>query len=126
MVYRGHGPFHQNTTKSADIRQTEVKKVIKVRQKGYLEPVEVHRLTIFYSSPKGGSNNTIMLYNGTPRILNDLLWDPNLILPPMYNQMRTLQEGTYTTEIYTGGIIPNFIIHEDMRKCFCMDVTHVN
>ena len=125
LVYRGHEPFHQNTTKSSDIRQMEVKKEIKVSQKGYLEPLEVHKLLNLSSAPKDSGNNTIMVYNETSSILNDLLWVPNLSLPTMYNKTGTLQEGTYMAEIYTGGIFTNFIIHKDLRKCFCMDVTHM-
>ena len=103
----------------------EVKKEIKVSQKGYLEPLEVHKLLNLSSAPKDSGNNTIMVYNETSSILNDLLWVPNLSLPTMYNKTGTLQEGTYMAEIYTGGIFTNFIIHKDLRKCFCMDVTHM-
>jgi hypothetical protein len=97
-------------------------KLLKVRNKGYLEEGPVKSLTSFFKVPKGDKDVRVV-YNGTKSGLNACLWAPWFRLPTVEQHLRAVDVGTYLSDIDVAEQFHNVIMHQDIRPFAGVDVT---
>jgi len=105
-----------------EIRVKVAEKLLKVRNKGYLEDGPVQSLTLFFTVPKGDKDVRVV-YNGTKSGLNACLWAPWFRLPTVDQHLRAVDVGTYLSDIDVAEQFHNFIMHQDIRPFAGVDVT---
>jgi hypothetical protein len=86
-------------------------KLLKVQERGYLQPVYFRALTLFFAAPKGEQDVRIV-YNGTKSSLNDCLWAPWFRLPTVEEHFCAIEPGTFMGDIDIAEQFLNFIPHE--------------
>ena len=99
-------------------------KVMKVRERRYIEEGQVVSLTHMFCVPKG-SSDIRMVYNGTSCGLNDVLWAPHFGLPVMQHTLRSLLKGYYQCDMDVGEMFLNFPLHPDMRPYSGVDINYM-
>ena len=84
---------------------------MKVRRKSYIiSREEVLSLTHFFLAEK--AEEIRMVYNGTSRVFNEVLWDPHFTLPNIYTHEKAIKLGTSMGVIDTGKMFLNFMMHK--------------
>ena len=66
-----------------------------------------------------------MVYNGTDSDLNTSLWASHCVLTTVWYTLWEVERGTYMAEQYIGEIFINFMMSEEVRPFFGIDMTNV-
>ena len=91
--------------------------------KGYLEWGMVLSLTSFFAVPKGPTDIR-MVYDGTRSGLNEVLYAPWFPLPTVEQLLRSVESGSFMSDIDVGEMFLNFVMHESLRIYCGVDVTN--
>jgi hypothetical protein len=97
------------------------KKVVQVREKGYISLGTVASGTHYFSVPKG-LDDICMVYNGTSCGLNNVLWAPRFGLPMVKQTLRALLPGYLQCDLDVGEQFSNYYLHEELRQHLGVDV----
>jgi hypothetical protein len=108
----------------ADQRQKLMKKVNKVRGRGYVQPGFVKSLTGFFAVPKAGTDIRVV-YDATQCGLNDALWAPNFFLPTVDSILRNASSATWFGDLDLGEMFLNYALDLDLRPYAGIDVTEL-
>jgi hypothetical protein len=90
-----------------------IKKLIKVRDRGYIAPGLVESLTAFFAVHKG-DNDIQLVYNGSVSDLNLTIWVPFFFLPTLQTQLHAVDKNTYMADVDIGEMFLNFILHQEL------------
>lgn len=105
-----------------EVTKRILKKINKVRERGYMKPGYVKSLISFFSVPKG-EDDIRVVYNGTSSGLNDACWVPRFVLPTVETHLRQTEVGSWMADADIGEIFLNFPLHE-LLWCLCgVDLT---
>ena len=105
-------------------RSKMIKKLEKVRSRGYILPGEVQSLTGFFAVPKGEDDIRIV-YDATACGLNTALWAPNFALPTIDSVLRNADSRTWFSDIDLGEMFLNYFLDEDLREFAGVDVREI-
>ncbi len=97
-------------------------KLADVMMKLYIADGRVVSLTSFFDVLKG-VDDIRMVYNGTSCGLNAACWAPWFPLPTVDTHMRTVEAGTWMSDIDLGEMFINFPLDEALRAYAGVDVT---
>ncbi|KAL7559822.1 hypothetical protein ACA910_003985 [Epithemia clementina (nom. ined.)] len=104
-------------------REKEKAKLSKVRQRGYITPLEnIKSLTNFFSVPKGDADIR-MVYDGTKSGLNAALFAPWFSLATVDTMLRSVDQNTWSADNDFGEMFLNFWLHPELRKYAGIDLT---
>jgi hypothetical protein len=109
---------HRDPVKKSQV----LRKLNKIRKRGYVEAGYVESLISFFDVEKG-SDDIRMVYDGSASGLNDLLWAPWFPLPTLETLLRSVEPGTFMSDNDVGEMFLNFMLHEDVRKLCGVDFT---
>ena len=112
----------QKDPKDDEERKILVKKLSKVRSRGYIASDYVVSLTSFFWVPKG-EDDVRIAHNGTESGLNDATWVPSFWLPTPRTALRMMVPGTEMGDLDAGEMFLNYVLHKDMRKYCGVDLT---
>ncbi|KAL7565278.1 hypothetical protein ACA910_014570 [Epithemia clementina (nom. ined.)] len=106
-----------------EVRLREQGKLAKVRQRGYITPLEdIRSLTSFFSVPKGDTD-VRMVYNGTQSGLNMSLYAPWFSLSTVDTSLKSVGVDMWAANNDFGEIFLNFWLHPELRKYAGIDLT---
>ena len=91
----------QRDIKELEYKLVVVKKLTKVRKRGYIGKWDVVSLTTFFWVPKGETDVRIV-YDGTASGLNDATWVPSFWLPTVKTELRMIGPGTHMGDVMWG------------------------
>lgn len=97
-------------------------KLDKVRKRRYIVPGFVSSLASFFAVPKG-SDDIRMVYDASVSGLNDSIWVTRFPLPTIRTHLRTVEEGTFMSDLDVGEMFLNFVLHSDLRALCGVDLT---
>jgi hypothetical protein len=100
-----------------------IKKLAKVRKRGYVAPGLVESLTAFFAVPKG-DDDVRSVHDGSIGGLNLTIWVPQFFLPTIMTHLRAVNENTHVADVDIGKVFLNFILHEDLRALAGVDLSH--
>ena len=113
----------QDDTRDAAQKAAMVKKLRKVRDRGYITKAEVKSLTNFFPVLKG-LFDIRMVYDGTRSGLNDRVWVPHFALASLKSALRCIELGSFMGDIDIGEMFLNFILHETLVPLCGVDLSH--
>ena len=103
----------QKDTKDPDLKELLIRKLRKVRERGYISRRDIISLTTFFGVKKGAQDRRVV-YNGTESGLNDAVWVPSFWLPTPRTHFRQVTEETQMGDLDVGEMFLNFPLHPDM------------
>ncbi len=105
-----------------NLREAVQRKLIKVRNRKYLQPGLVKSLTSYFSVPKG-ENDIRLVYDGTKSGLNGTLWSPWFRLPTIEQHLRSVELGTFMGDLDIADMFLNFMLHPAVQPYAGVDLT---
>jgi hypothetical protein len=75
-----------------------MKKLTKVRQRGYIAPGIIASLTLFFEVEKG-EDDIRLVYDGSVSGLNLSIWVPRFFLPTIRTHLWAVDENTYMADV---------------------------
>lgn len=105
-------------------KETLLKKVAKVIEKGYLVNGKVKNLTGFFAVPKG-KDDIRVVYDVSAYMLNSSLWAPNFELPTIDTVLRSVNFNSWFGDANFGEHFLNFPLDKGLRPYAGVDVTVV-
>jgi hypothetical protein len=88
----------------------------------YFEVGLVKSLTTFFGVPKGEDDMQVV-YDGSLPILNTALWCPFFMLPNANSHLRTVEPGTFMSDVDIAEMFLNFFLDWHLRKYAGVDLT---
>jgi hypothetical protein len=82
----------------------------------------VKSLTTFFGVPKG-EDDIRVLYEGSFPGLNEALWCHWLMLPNTNSHLRTVEPGTFMSDVYIADMFLDFFLDWHLRKYSGADLT---
>jgi hypothetical protein len=82
----------------------------------------VKSLTTFFGVPKG-EDNTRVIYDGSLPGLNAALWCPWFMLPNTSSHLRTVEPGTFMSNVDIAEMFLNLFLEWHLRKYAGVDLT---
>lgn len=127
VFFQSQPPLYRRAQKperNPRLKELILKKLNKVRHRGYITPDVVVALTAFFAVPKG-EDDIRMVYDGSVSGLNDAIWVPTFTLPTAATHLRAVEPGTHMADLDIGEMFLNFMLHEQVRPYAGVDVTHL-
>jgi hypothetical protein len=87
------------------------KKMMKVRQRCYIDSGEVASLIHYFYVPKG-ETDIQMVHNGTSSGLNECLYSTHFGLPAVSDMLQSLLPGYHQADLNIAKMFLNFILGE--------------
>lgn len=112
----------QGDTMDPTQKAAMIKKLRKVRERGYITKAEITSLTNFFPVAKG-LEDIRMVYDGTKSGLNDRIWVPHFALASLDSALRCVEIGTSMGDIDIGEMFLNFILHCSLVPLCGVDLT---
>ena len=100
-----------------------VAKLAKVWKRRYISTGPIESLTSFFAVPKG-LDDIRMVYDGTKSGLNEVIWVPRFPLPTVNTMLRSVDSGTFMSDMDIGEIFLTFVLHESMQALCGVDLTN--
>jgi hypothetical protein len=113
----------QRDIRNDDIKLQVIKKLLKVRQRGYIAPGLVELLMAFFGVPKG-DDDIRLVYDGSVSGLNLSIWVPRFFLPTIRTHLLAVDEDTFMADVDIGEMFLNFILHCELQSLAGVDLTH--
>jgi hypothetical protein len=88
----------------------------------YFEVGLVKSLTTFFGVPKGEDDMQVV-YDGSLPILNTALWCPFFMLPNANSHLRTVEPGTFMSDVDIAEMFLNFFLDWHLRKYDGVDLS---
>jgi hypothetical protein len=104
------------------LRARVKEKLDKVLQRRYFEVGLVKSLTTFFGVPKGEDDMRVV-YDGSLPGLNAALWCPWFMLPNTNSHLRTVEPGTFMSDVDIAEMFLNFFLDWHLRKYAGVDLT---
>jgi hypothetical protein len=116
--YRRPQRAEKNPTLKARVKE----KLDKVLKRRYFEVGLVKSLTTFFGVPKGEDDMRVV-YDGSLPGLNAALWCPWFVIPNTNSHLRTVEPGTFMSDIYIAEMFLNFFLDWHLRKYAGVDLS---
>ena len=97
----------QRRENDPSVRLKVAKKMSKLVSRGYIIEGVIPALKYLFYVPKGTYDIRIV-FDATVSGLNDYLWDPNFVLPPMGSLLMMVGPKTYMVDLDVGEIFYYF------------------
>jgi hypothetical protein len=97
-------------------------KLDKVLHRRYFEVGLVKSLTTFFGDPRG-EDNMRLIYDGYLPGLNAALWCHWIVLPSTNSHLRTVEPGTFMSDVDIAVMCLNFFLDWHLRKYAGVDLT---
>jgi len=101
-----------------------LKKLLNVRQRGYVAKGHVISLTGFFAVKKGQSDIRVV-YDATKCGLNQAVWAPNFFLPTIDASLRCMDPTTICGDIDLGEMFLNYPLDATLQPYAGVDVTDI-
>ena len=115
----------QRIPKDPDIFALMVKKISKVRSRGYIGKLlsgSISSLTHFFAVPKG-EDDIRMVYDLTASGLNAALWAPRFWMPTVSNILDCATDESWFGDVDAGEMFLNFPLDINIRKYCGVDMS---
>jgi hypothetical protein len=112
----------QRAEKNPTIKDPVKEKLDKVLKRRYFEVCLVKSLTTFFGVPKGEDNMRVV-YDGSLPGLNAALWCHWFILPKTNSHLRTVEPGTFMSDVDIAEMFLNFFLDWHLRKYAGVDLS---
>ena len=113
----------QPDTPDPTMKERLIKKLRKVRDRGYVGKWLVLSLTAYFAVAKG-LDDIRVVYDGTKSGLNDAVWIPGFWLPTIWVFLRMVGFGAWMSDLDVGEMFLNFVLHSSLRPYCGVDLTH--
>jgi hypothetical protein len=105
----------QRADNNPTLKSRVKEKLDKVLQQRYFEVGLVKSLTTFFGVPKG-EDDMIVVYDGSLPGLNAALWCPWSMLPNTNSHLRTVEPGTFMSDVDIAEMFLNFFMDWHLSK----------
>ena len=105
-----------------------IKKVKKVRTRGYIKEGAIKSLTGFFGVPKiisSKERDIRVVYDATKCGLNEAVWAPNFCLPTVESTLRLTACDSWLDDLDVGEMFLNYPLDPNMGSYDGVDVTDI-
>jgi hypothetical protein len=112
----------QRAERNPTLKDRVKEKLDKILKQIYFEVGLVNSLITFFGVPKGEDDMRVV-YDGSLPGLNAALWCPWFMLPNTNSHLRTVEPGTFMSDVDIDEMFLNFFLDWHLRKYAAVDLT---